>query len=87
MFIAIGFMVLGCIFGFLLRKKELKNIGKIISILIWLLLFLLGLEVGANPQIISGLTNLGFEALIITCAAVLGSAIAALLLWKLINRT
>lgn len=85
MFIAIGFMIFGGILGFLLRKKELRNISKIITILIWLLLFILGLEVGANPQIISGLTNIGVEALIITLAAVSGSAVAALLLWKYIN--
>lgn len=85
MFIAIGFMVLGGVFGFLLRKKEFRNISKIITLLIWILLFILGLEVGGNPQIISGLTNIGIEALVITAAAVLGSAIAALLLWKRIN--
>lgn len=85
MFIAIGFMVFGGILGFLLRKKEFRNISKIITILIWLLLFILGLEVGANPQIISGLGNIGVEALIITFAAVFGSAVAALLLWKYIN--
>lgn len=85
MFIAIGFMVFGGILGFLLRKKEFRNISKIITLLIWILLFILGLEVGGNPQIISGLTNIGIEALIITVAAVLGSAIAALVLWKRIN--
>lgn len=78
-------MVLGTLFGFLLRKKEFKNISKIITLLIWFLLFILGLEVGANPQIISGITSIGIEALVITLAAVTGSAVAALLLWKHIN--
>lgn len=78
-------MVLGGVFGFLLRKKEFRNISKIIIVLIWFLLFILGLEVGGNPQIISGLTDIGIEALIITVAAVLGSAVGALLLWKHIN--
>ena len=86
MFIAIGFMVLGGILGYLFRKKEFRNISKIITLFIWLLLFILGLEVGANPEILSGLTNIGVEALMITLAAVLGSAMAALLLWKHINK-
>lgn len=86
MFIAIGFMVLGGVLGFLFRKKELRNIPHIISLLICLLLFILGLEVGGNPEIISGLANIGIEALIITIAAVAGSAVAALLLWKHINK-
>lgn len=86
MFIAIGFMVLGVILGYLLRKKEFRNISKIITLFIWLLLFILELEVGANPEILSGLTNIGMEAVIITLAAVLGSAMAAFLLWKHIHK-
>ncbi|MEA5127578.1 MAG: LysO family transporter [Proteiniphilum sp.] len=86
MFIAIGFMVLGGILGYLFRKREFRNISKIITLLIWILLFILGLEVGGNPEILSGLTNIGMEALIITLAAVLGSAMAAFLLWKHINK-
>ncbi len=86
MFIAIGFMLLGVLIGFLSRKKSFKNISKIITVLIWLLLFILGLEVGGNSQIVSGLPVIGVEALIITVAAVLGSALAALLLWRHINK-
>lgn len=85
MFIAIGFMLLGGISGFLLQKKEFKNLSKIITLLIWVLLFILGLEVGSNPKIISGLTHIGIEALVIAVVSVLGSALAALLLWKHIN--
>lgn len=82
MFIAIGFMLLGVLIGFLSRKKSFKNISKIITTLIWLLLFILGLEVGSNSQIVSGLPVIGVEALIITAGAVIGSAFVAFLLWK-----
>lgn len=86
MFIAIGFMVMGGIVGFLQRKKKFSNTSNVITGLIWLLLFILGVEVGANPRIIAGLATLGVEALITTIAAVLGSAVAALLLWRFINK-
>lgn len=86
MFIVIAFMIFGGIIGYILRKKELNNIPKIITVLILLLLFLLGIEVGGNPEIISGLATLGKEALIITISAVLGSALMALLLWKFIKK-
>ncbi len=86
MFIAIGFMLIGVLIGFLSRKKSFKNISKIITALIWLLLFLLGLEVGSNSQIVFGLPVIGVEALIITAAAVIGSAVAAFLLWKRIAK-
>lgn len=63
------------------------NISKIITVIIWVLLFLLGVEVGTNPEIIAGLGTIGVEALIITIAAVLGSAIMALLLWRYIKKS
>lgn len=68
MFVAIGFMLAGGVIGYLLRKKEFKHISKVITGLIWLLLFILGIEVGGNPRIVSGLTAMGVEALIITVA-------------------
>ena len=37
------------------RNKKMSFIGRIITALIWVLLFLLGIEVGSNPRIISGL--------------------------------
>lgn len=86
MFIAIGFMVVGGGIGYLLRKKEFKHISKMITGLIWLLLFILGIEVGGNPRIVSGLAAMGVEALMITVAAVIGSAVAALLLWRQIGK-
>ena len=86
MFIAIGFMLIGVLIGFLSRKKSFKNISKLITGLIWLLLFILGVEVGGNSQIVSGLPVIGVEALIITAAAVIGSAVAAFFLWKRIAK-
>ena len=69
MFIIIGIMLTGMLFGFLLRNKRLSWIHKIITLLIWVLLFLLGIDVGGNEAIIKGLHTLGLEALIITLAA------------------
>lgn len=69
MFIIIGIMLTGMLLGFLLRNKRLSWIHKIITLLIWVLLFLLGIDVGGNEAIIKGLHTLGLEALIITLAA------------------
>lgn len=87
MFIVIAFMILGTVVGYIFREKRLGNISKIITVIIWMLLFLLGIEVGTNPDIIAGLATIGIEALIITIAAVLGSAIMALLLWRYIKKS
>lgn len=82
----IGLMFGGILAGYLLRNQRLTWIQKVITMLIWLLLFLLGIDVGSNPEIINGLHNIGLEALIITVAAVLGSVIGAKLLWQLIYK-
>ena len=84
MFIIIGIMLTGMLLGFLLRNKRLSWIHKIITLLIWVLLFLLGIDVGGNEAIIKGLHTLGLEALIITLAAVIGSILCAWGLWYLL---
>lgn len=84
MFTIIGLMLTGMIIGYLLRSKRLTWIHKIITFLIWTLLFLLGIDVGGNKVIISSLHTLGVEALIITASAVVGSTLAAWGLWYLL---
>lgn len=86
MFIVIGVMALGIMTGFLCRKRPFKNIGKFITVLIWVLLFLLGIEVGGDERIVKGLADLGAEALLISAAGVLGSSLLALLLWRVLDR-
>ena len=75
MFIIIGIMLTGMLLGFLLRNKRLSWIHKIITLLIWVLLFLLGIDVGGNEAIIKGLHTL---------AAVTGSILCAWGLWYLL---
>lgn len=70
----------------LLRNKKMSFIGRVITALIWVLLFLLGIEVGANPRIINGLQTLGLEAIVLTIAGSLGSAIFAWVLWRYVCR-
>lgn len=84
MFIIIGIMLTGMLLGYLLRSKRLTWIHKVITFLIWVLLFLLGIDVGGNEAIIKGLYTLGLEAVIITIAAVAGSVLCAWGLWYLL---
>ena len=57
MFTIIGLMLTGMLLGYLLRKRNLSKIHKVITVLIWVLLFILGIEVGGNEQIIKGLNS------------------------------
>ena len=84
MFIIIGIMLTGMLVGYLLRSKRLSWIQRIITLLIWVLLFLLGIDVGGNQVIINSLHTLGLEAFVITLAAVIGSTLCAWGLWYLL---
>ncbi len=79
-------MLSGILFGYLFKKKKITWISRVITLLIWVLLFLLGIDVGSNQAIMSGLHTIGQEALVITVGAVLGSVVGARLLWKWINK-
>ncbi len=82
MFTVIGVMLGGIAVGSLLRRQEFSWIGKVITCLIWVLLFLLGVEVGGNRRLVEGLPTLGGEAFIVALACVLGSCVLAWALYK-----
>lgn len=78
----IGVMALGIMAGYLLRKKRLGNLDGTTTVLIWLLLFLLGVQAGSDERIVRWLASLGAEALIISIGGVIGSSLFAMLLWR-----
>lgn len=93
MFIVILFIFLGIQSGVLCRKLStgarisLTDVaarwqGRIVTWLIWLLLFLLGIEVGSNEMIVRSLPTLGVEALLLSSAATLGCCVLAWMLWR-----
>lgn len=93
MFIVILFIFLGILSGVLCRKLStgarisLTDVaarwqGRIVTWLIWLLLFLLGIEVGSNEMIVRSLPTLGVEALLLSSAATLGCCVCAWMLWR-----
>ena len=86
MFTVISFMLCGVVIGALLRKRDCSWTSKAITVLIWLLLFLLGVEVGGNTKIIAALPVLGLDAFAISVASTIGSCVCAWLLWKYIQK-
>lgn len=85
MVILIALLLLGVLAGYLLRKKPLK-IQPVITILVWILLFCLGMGVGNNPQLVSGLGRLGGDALLLAVGGTLGSISTAGLLGYWVKR-
>ena len=75
-------MAVGILLGWVLRNKKIPFLSNIIMILIWVLLFLLGVEVGGDENLIRSMGSLGFEGFIISLAGVAGSCFLALCLWR-----
>ena len=78
-------MLSGTALGTLLRRRPLKYISLVIMVLVWILLFILGVEVGSDPRIVRNLQGLGLEALLLTAAGLTGSMMTAWWLWKIIS--
>jgi uncharacterized membrane protein YbjE (DUF340 family) len=85
MFIVIACMLFGIGVGYLFRQRKIRFIQVLILTLIWLLLFLLGLEVGANETVVSQFGKLGLQAFMLATSGTLGSVLAAWLLWLTIR--
>ena len=82
----LGSLTAGLTVGFFLRGKDISRIGKVITILIWILLFCLGVKVGIDDKVVEKLPIIGMEALLITVGAIGGSIFFAWGLWRLLIR-
>ena len=72
--------------GYLLRRHPVRGIGRATAVLVWLLLFLMGEEVGGNPDVLRGMGRLGAEAFILTVGTALVTVLAAALCWRSLGR-
>lgn len=77
---------MGMLLGYTIRKKSTEWLSRLLTVLVWVLLFLMGIEVGGNDRIMQALPTLGVEALVVSVLAILGSCVAVWLLWKYINQ-
>ncbi|WP_018108326.1 LysO family transporter [Bacteroides propionicifaciens] len=82
----LGSLVFGLVVGTLVRGRNLNKIGKIITVLIWILLFCLGVKVGTDEAVVAKLPTIGLEALLITIGAVVGSIFFSWMLWHLLSK-
>ena len=77
----VSIMLCGVCCGYMLRRRRLRLVPHLVAVMSWVLLCRLGLEVGANRCIVTHLTTLGLEALLITAASLAGSLLLAWALW------
>ena len=81
----VAIMFSGMAVGFLLRKRRLRVVPHLVTVLIWALLFFLGVEVGENPQVINGISSLGLEALWLSLTGIAGTILFSWALWRWIS--
>lgn len=72
----------GILTGRLLAGRQLGFVSRLIVVIIWVLLFLLGVEVGSDPAVVAGMATLGVAALVIVCFCLAGSIAASWGLWR-----
>lgn len=85
MFAIFAVIIGGIATGRLLMSWRLAFVQRLITVIIWALLFLLGVEVGSDPAVVGGLATLGLAAFGIFLLSVAGSIFAAWLLWRRIR--
>ena len=76
---AIGHLITG-------KKKLIGILEKMIMWSIFMLLFLLGIAIGRNPEIMSALGTLGLTALLISVGGIAGSISLAYVVWQMYFR-
>ena len=79
-------MLSGIVLGVTLRRVPIRFVSKIMVVLVWVLLFFLGVEVGSDQVIIGSLQGLGIEAFILTISGLAGSMAMAYGLWRLVSK-
>lgn len=73
----VAVMLGGVLAGYLFRNKNMGFIRKLITVAIWLLLFLLGIVVGISNDIMDNLGTIGWQALVLSIGGVGGSVVLA----------
>ena len=82
MIVTIGILLAGFLFGLWLKGRVKLPTSAITMASICLLLFILGLEIGGNRELLSNLPTMGLTALIVSVLAIQGSVTLARLFTK-----
>ena len=81
-----AFLLLGGIIGFVFRHKEpfLHVATKATNIIILIMIFFMGLSIGLNKHIVSSLSSLGWQALVLSAGSILGSILLSSIVYIVI---
>lgn len=79
-------LLLGCLIGYLfnLSKKTLKINSSLQLVIIFILLFSMGLSIGINPKILNNLDTIGLSSLIFALLTTVFSIVFVFFIGKII---
>lgn len=85
MTLILGLMLFGIITGIFTGKYPaiIRLNGRLLNLAIYTLLLLLGIGVGSNEKIISNISSLGSDAIIISLGAIAGSVLVSRLVYRI----
>ncbi len=80
----LGIMFVGMAIGYILRNNKIieKITDKAVMLSIYILLFFIGISVGANELIIKNLGRIGETALFLTIGAVIGTVLVSFFVFE-----
>lgn len=71
-------LLISVFIGIMLRKyRVVRHLGKTATLTVWLLIFVFGISLGSNQEIVSDFGRLGATAVFVALMGVAGSVIAA----------
>lgn len=87
MLLEMGIIVAGIPAGWLLRRSERAKavVGRVLTWAVWALLFLLGLSLGSNADLLHQFNTLGLRAALISTLSLAGSLACARLLGRFLE--
>ncbi len=88
MFIVLAIIIVGVLLGTQIRSAHAPALfSKLLNIIIYILLLVMGISVGGNERIVSNLSTIGLNATIIALGAILGSITFAAIIYNYIFKT
>lgn len=71
--------------GYLFRRVSiLQKVEKTISLTVFFMLFMFGLTIGSNDELVSNLAKYGYQAAILAVFGVVGSLLASYLAYRFV---
>ena len=83
MFTVIIIMLCGVLAGRVAGMRCRPAVSRVVTVLIWILLFMLGVEVGADRRITGNVLTLGLDALAVAAGSVVG--LFSWVMWRMVR--